>query len=258
MKIYNAKAIISGDCIEVIEYGKEIFKDMETDRIRTGRSTVASEIDQEINQEKRFKRARQKVRRIVSANCCGWRDARGRPYKPVFLTMTFADNVTDLKYANHEFKLFVLRLGHKVGGRLNRNCLKYLAVPEFQQRGAVHFHVIFFNLPFISANAIRECWRHGHIKINAIDHVDNVGAYISKYMTKETCDERLRGQRCYFKSEGLLQSQEIEFNTNILEGKKELEAVLHTAQAIAKRSYQVEYQSEYLDTITYHQYTLKR
>lgn len=256
MKIYNAKAIISGDVIEVIEYGKEIFKDIETDRIRTGRSTKADEAEQESNREKVLHRARQEIRRTVAANCGGWRDARGRPFRPKFLTLTFAENIKDLSVANNEFKLFILRLGNKVYDRKNRRCLKYLVIPEFQKRGAVHYHVIFFNLPYIPWETIRACWSHGDITINAIDEVDNIGAYVSKYLSKDLCDERLKGRKCYFKSKGLLQSQVVEFNTNTREGKKELETVLHTAQAIAKRTYQVEYQSDYLDNIIYRQYTL--
>lgn len=256
MKIYNAKVIVSGDVIEVIEYGKEIFKDMEPDWIRTGRSKKADETEQERNREKVLHRARQEIRRTVSANCGGWRDARGRPIRPKFLTLTFAENITDLSTANHEFKLFILRLGNKVGGRRNQSCLKYLAIPEFQKRGAVHYHVIFFNLPYIPWETIRACWRHGDITINAIDKVDNVGAYVSKYLSKDLCDERLKGKKCYFKSKGLLQSEVFEFNTNTKQGKKELESVVETAQAVAKRAYQVEYQSDYLDSIVYRQYTL--
>lgn len=256
MKIYNAKAIVSGDVIEVIEYGKEIIKDMETDRIRTGRSKKADETEQESNREKVLHRARQEIRRTVSANCGGWSDARGRPFRPKFLTLTFAENITDLSTANHEFKLFILRLGNKVGDRSRRNCLKYLVIPEFQKRGAVHYHVIFFNLPFIPWEKVRACWRHGDISINAIDKVDNVGAYVSKYLSKDLCDERLKGKKCYRKSKGLLEPYVVEFNTNTREGKKELESVVQTAQAVAKRAYQVEYQSDYLDSIVYRQYTL--
>lgn len=256
MKIYNARVIISGNVIEVVEYGKEIFKELESDRIRTGRSQKANAAEQESNREKVLSRARQDIRRKVTANCGGWFDSRGKPYKPKFLTLTPAENVTDLTVSNHEFKLFIMRLGYKVAGRGKESCLKYLAIPEFQKRGAVHYHVMFFNLPYIPINEIRECWRHGFVFINAIDEVDNKGAYMCKYLYKDVCDERLRGRKCYFTSKGLLEPKIIEFNTNTKEGKKELESVVKTAQAVAKREYCVEYDSEYLDHISYKQYTL--
>lgn len=256
MKIYNAKVVVSGSTIEVIRYGKEVYKELESDRIRSGRSTKADESEQEINRNKVLKRAMMEVRRKVSANSGAWFDTRGKPFRPKFFTMTFAENVTDLTGANHEFKLFIMRLGYKVAGRGNENSLKYVVVPEFQKRGAVHYHVVFFNLPYVPIKELRQLWQRGFIKINAIDKVDNVGAYISKYMSKETTDERLRGRKSYFCSRGLIDSEVMEFNTNTLEGKKELESVVQTAQALAKRTYQVEYQSDYFDNIVYEQYTL--
>lgn len=256
MKIYNARVIVSGDVIEVIEYGKEIFKDMETDRIRTGRSTKADEAGQERNREKVLHRARQDIRRKVGANCFRWFDSRGKPFKPKFLTLTPAENVTDLTYSNHEFTLFIKRLRDKVYGKGVKGCLKYLAIPEFQKRGAVHYHVMFFNLPYIPVKQISECWGHGYVYINAIDEVDNKGAYMCKYLYKDVCDERLRGRKCYFTSKGLLEPKIIEFNTNTKEGKKELESVNQTAQALSKREFFAEYDSEHLDHIIYKQYTL--
>jgi len=81
--------------------------------------------------------------------------------------------------------------------------LKYAVVIEFQKRGAIHFHVLFFNLPFIDHDKLSKLWRNGFIKINKIENVKNIGSYVTKYMSKDFDDSRLCGQKSYFTSRGL-------------------------------------------------------
>ena len=45
--------------------------------------------------------------------------------------------------------------------------------------------------------------------INAIEHVDNIGAYILKYITKDNNDKRLMGQKAYLTSRNLTKPSEI-------------------------------------------------
>jgi hypothetical protein len=92
---------------------------------------------QKQKQEFSVHRTRTEIRRLINSN----------PQLNKFMTLTFAENITDLKQANYEFNKFVLRLSYKYPK------FEYLAVPEFQQRGAVHYHVI-CNLPFVHYNEI--------------------------------------------------------------------------------------------------------
>jgi S-adenosylmethionine:tRNA-ribosyltransferase-isomerase (queuine synthetase) len=73
---------------------------------------------------------------------------------------------------------------------------------EFQKRGAIHFHML-CNLPYVDVNELAKVWKNGFIKLNRLDNVDNVGAYITKYMTKDNVDARLIGKKCYTMSKGL-------------------------------------------------------
>lgn len=57
-----------------------------------------------------------------------------------FVTLTFADNITDIKEANKKFNSWV-----KMVRRVFKD-FKYLGVPEFQKRGAVHYHFL-TNIP---------------------------------------------------------------------------------------------------------------
>jgi hypothetical protein len=157
-----------------------------------------------------------------------------------------------LSVANREYRKFIKRFGYHVGD--NESYIKYVVVPEFQKRGAVHYHLVIFNLPYIKAKIIARIWSHGYVKINAIDEVDNVGAYVCKYMTKDVLDgkeDKLAGQKCYFRSRDLIEPKEIRLLSDSPECKKLDELVSGMASSVA---YDQEHDSEYYGTITYTQY----
>jgi hypothetical protein len=124
-----------------------------------------------------------------------------------------------LKEANRYFADFRRELVRRSGIKV-----KYLAVPEFQKRGAVHYHVVFFNLPFIEQHekvfekfpelekkkifnfSMSDIWWYGDVKAILLDKAENVSAYISKYMGKSFEIEngnRTYGEKLYFTSRGL-------------------------------------------------------
>ena len=126
--------------------------------------------------------------------------------------------------------------------------LRYSVVVEFQERGAVHYHIVFYNLPYLKSDKLAEIWGNGFVKINKIDDVDNVGAYVTKYMSKDLGDERLRGRKCYFNSRCLKQPVEIT-------EKEKVEAV-KAALPLDTLKYSAEFDNEYLGNIRYRQYNL--
>jgi hypothetical protein len=254
--IYDFKIITTGNTIEVIQFGVPIKQGEEIKVSSAGRSKDASEKNKLVNRYTTMRRARTELRRLVQANNRQYRNVRGSPYEPIFLTLTFAENIQDFDTANHEFKLFIMRLGYMVSGK-KENSIKYVAVPEFQKRGAIHYHLVIFNMPYIPAKKIADIWRNGFIKVNKIDHVDNVGAYICKYLGKDLDDERLRGKKSYFTSRGLIKPTETTYNSRAPGQKEKLEAVIETAQALSKKApYTVKYPSDHYDVITYTQYNI--
>lgn len=112
---------------------------------------------------------------------------------------------TRLEHTNKAFKTFVQRMRAKYGD------FKYVAVPEFQDangRGAVHYHMI-ADLPYIKIKQLsEELWGWGWVLITDIKHVDNVGAYITKYMTQDINDQRLEGKKAYMPSKNLDKPEE--------------------------------------------------
>lgn len=234
-KYIQNRVIISGNVLEVFTFENGYSKGFQA-KNKSGRAskTTTAETKKE-NREKVMYRARSRVRRLANAN----------PQLNKFFTLTFKDNVTDLKYANNEYKKFVLRL--------NRFCkkqgygkLQYIAVVEFQKRGAIHYHIL-CNLPYINAKTLATIWGNGFIKINKIDDVDNVGAYITKYMTKDEADDRLIENRSYFTSQGLSEPIEIENYNDV--------SMLLNKQKVV-RKFETTFANDYLGKIDYSQYVI--
>ena len=171
--------------------------------------------------------------------------------KSTFLTLTFKDNLTNVKEANILFKAFIRRLKkfiHPVE-------LKYLAVIEFQERGAVHYHVL-LNLEFIDFDKISEIWGNGFVFINKIRHVDNVGAYIIKYMTKDNKDTRLMGLPAYLRSRNLKEPKKFLFTD--IDNEHHLEYIDKLENIESKKIYSAEYDTEFTGKCVYTQYNLNR
>ncbi|MBQ9329078.1 MAG: hypothetical protein IJ225_11185 [Solobacterium sp.] len=154
-----------------------------------------------------------------------------------FVTLTFAENVTDIDEAFDVFHKFIgkVRREEKASGRE----LYYLAIPEFQKRGAVHFHMLWsvdVDSPIIPRREKKQVrskgkeieieyydimfWDYGYSQAYSIiqNEFDNVGLYISKYLYKGFNDEdseRLYCRQKVLKSQNLRQP-----NTLSLHSKK--------------------------------------
>lgn len=192
-KVYFKKAISYGEIIDKIEYKdlKITFKNR--DRQNTERRSEG---------ERRYDsiaRTRQSLYRLISCNIGQHGD-----YPSIFFTITFKENLTDLKIANLEFKKFIMRLNYYFDKKL-----RYVFIPEFQKRGAVHYHGVFFNIPYIDKNKVQEIWGNGFTRIETTRKIKNISAYVAKYLSKETFDNRLFGQRILMTSRGLIRPVEI-------------------------------------------------
>lgn len=132
----NQQVFLCGNVIEKTEYERPLLRGLSSKRV--GRSVSASKKDKEINRNKVLARNRRTVRQLVNSN----------PDCNKFLTLTFADNLTDIDKANYQFKKFIERLKY----RYSSIELKYIAVIEFQKRGAVHYHLL-NNLPYIDVTS---------------------------------------------------------------------------------------------------------
>lgn len=212
IKAYNVKAIVSGGVYEFYRYEDTMFRGYQKKSSPGGFNDFLDwegnsvRIDQETGElvpkklESRGRsniRARNELRRLALSNFNN---------KSKFLTLTFKENMDNLTETNALFKGFMRKL------RKEQKDLKYLAVIEFQKRGAVHYHLL-CNLKYMRVNKIRAHWRdivgEGNIDLQRIDHVDNIGAYVIKYMTKADADPRLIGKKMYQTSRNLEKPREL-------------------------------------------------
>lgn len=106
----------------------------------------------------------------------------------IFLTLTYQSNMTDPQKGKHHLRAFLERVR-----RLFPKASAFWRL-EFQKRGAVHFHFIFFNLPYWKADDIRKVWSeiidedNPRIEIETCRSKRKSTYYVSKYMAKPSRD----------------------------------------------------------------------
>lgn len=298
----HKRAVISGDVVEIYTYespylsgytreiplfyeenGKKVYYRIieetgEVQPINWGRNIIdePSMEQKKINRKKVLYRAKNKLRRLINANVFSWTDSKGKLYIPKFVTLTFKDNKTDVKECNRLFKQFIKRLNRYIRKTVGDDAynIQYVSVIEFQERGAVHYHAIFFNCPYIDFHTFLEIWKYGGGWLEAIsnkntrqlekknsnschDSIMDIGAYLTKtmeYMTKAENDERLKGQKCYLVTKGLKKSQVIEEEK---ERYKKRVTDLADSLPIKNMTYTKNYQCDYLGKITHDEYNRK-
>lgn len=96
-------------------------------------------------------------------------------------TITYAENMKDVKQLYADFKKFMMKLKYKYPN------IDYINVVEPQERGAWHCHVLIrFNgleKVYVPNKDIAEMWGNGFVSVKAIrQNVDNLGAYLSAYL----------------------------------------------------------------------------
>lgn len=209
-KLYDYKIVECGSFVQVYKYLHPRIKNInKNDDVDLNLKKIKYEVDtskketklKTINEieERNITRSKLQCQRIAKANMEYWE---------TFITLTFADNVTDIKLANKRFKYFIDKV------RRIKNDLRYLVVPEHQKRGAIHYHL----LTNISINDTKLMYnqednpKFKHVKywldgFNSVEHIKGdakkIVGYISKYMTKDI-DNRLFGQRRFFCSQNCI------------------------------------------------------
>lgn len=124
-----------------------------------------------------------KLRYLINNNFVGAKNE-------LHMTLTYAENMTDTERLYADFKRFMMRLKRKYKGQ----SIDYLNVIEPQERGAWHCHLLIrFNdvgSIFIENKKIAEMWGQGFVTIRSLAEVDNIGAYLSAYLSDiELTDE---------------------------------------------------------------------
>ncbi len=195
LKRRDMKVIISGDIVEVYEYLIPISVEKRDYEIIKGSREEAEKRVDNLN------RARAEIRRYIWQNIT--------PYSK-FITLTYKDTCLDYEKLTYDFKQFIKRMN-----RAGYKKLKWLYVTEHQKErgkkegndGSLHIHCVLFYDDYIPFEIINKCWGLGGTDIHRIDNLNNVGAYVCKYLTKdEFC---LFEKNSYHISRSLEKSQEL-------------------------------------------------
>ncbi len=99
----------------------------------------------------------------------------------LFVTLTYARNMTDTKQLYQDFRSFWQRLKREVS-----HLKGYLVAFEPQKRGAWHAHVLLlsdFRMLYISNKVMRRVWGHGFTKTQRPKGIRDVASYLTSYLT---------------------------------------------------------------------------
>lgn len=104
-----------------------------------------------------------------------------------WLTLTYRENMKDTKRLYDDTRKFHMRMRYY----LKQNCLpryEYIECAEPQARGSWHTHlVIMFPIEkkssYIPNGIIERVWGYGFTKIRKLTSVDNVGCYLTAYLS---------------------------------------------------------------------------
>lgn len=235
---YN-KVIQYGNKVEIYEYAREPRVVDRRRRIPRKNEADVANVDLGVNgtdsvserklgkRQDNSRRAKLDFRRLVEANLVG-------TDLPVLLTLTCKDNITDLAYGYKCLRSFNQALRYSYG-----KSFRYIVVPEFQKRGAVHFHALLWGLSeeVVSqertTRAVAMKWGMGFVFFKQTDGNVKIANYLSKYMAKAFTDPRLRNQKSYVASKNILRPV-------ISKGTSSLWAVfdeLNDAEVIADEKY---------------------
>jgi len=96
-----------------------------------------------------------------------------------FLTLTYKENMTDTKRLYEDVRRFLQRL------KDHYTFTRYFCACEPQLRGAWHCHILLdFAQKFVRNEDIAEIWGCGFTKTQATKDIEDVGSYLTAYLTK--------------------------------------------------------------------------
>lgn len=219
--LFDVKIVKCGDYIHVYQFSntrskvnkRDEDKKINIKKIDTDNLTKVSSSDR-VEEVKPILlanaiRSNLNCQRIAKTNRDSWE---------TFITLTFKENLTDIVQANKIFNAWVSNV------RKLKKDFKYIAVPEFQKRGAVHYHVLSnlgredTNIIYLQKERVGKAkdlttiydvkyWTKGFARVDFIkSDYKKIYGYICKYMTKDI-DNKLFGKHRYFNSQNLVKPQ---------------------------------------------------
>lgn len=186
-----------------------------------------------------------------------------------FMSLTYAENMTDTKKAYEDFKRIMKKVREEYGS------MEYIVALEPQERGAWHMHTLIKSddgRPFrIDAKWLYKAWNKGRVHLRPIDDIDNAGAYLTGYLANlespdgevESAGKRYKkgarlklypaGMRIFRYSKGIQKPE-----PEKLSYREAKQKVGMRSPTYAKTVQIVDDQKGALNTVWYQQYNMKR
>lgn len=180
----------------------------------------------------------------------------------LFITLTYAENMTDEKRLYIDFNNFYKRLKRK----FKNHKFDYIAVAEPQGRGAWHIHLMLKSdqpTLFIDNAILSDLWQNGYTDTQRLKS-DDVGSYYVAYFT-DLLEEDEQGNKKRAKGERLsLYPKNFKFYRTSRGIKKPIETIINYDDIINNKAFKSVYSQSFSlekdnQTInTYHKETFKR
>lgn len=146
---------------------------------RTGEIHEFQHTENRSQGENSLRKTFNRLRALINANFTG-------KANELFITLTYRGELqtNDTKKVYEDFKKFMKRLKYNFK---DSTTIDYINVLEPHASGNFHMHVLMrFNglqSIYIPNDQLAEIWGNGFVKIQSLKNVDNIGAYVSAYLS---------------------------------------------------------------------------
>lgn len=140
-----------------------------------------------------------KLRDVINTNVTN-------PENCKWITLTYKENMQDTQRLYKDIDKFNKKLRYVYGH------YEYIIVIEPQERGAWHAHCILIfpdKAPYMPNDNVAKLWANGFTQTKALQNIDNVGAYLTAYLTDIVTDDPNANTKTYKDENGNLVSKKI-------------------------------------------------
>lgn len=159
------------------------ISDTEYIDLRTGEVKQCKQIENRAGNLNSVRQSLGRLRDLLNTNITDTSHCR-------WVTLTYAENMTDPKRLYEDFKKFNMRMRYALSKEGHK--YEYIVCMEPQGRGAWHAHLVMIfegKAPYIDNKFMAETWGHGFTTTKKLEDVDNVGAYLTAYLGDMELDE---------------------------------------------------------------------
>lgn len=170
IKHYNKKVVLSGNILEVYEYQNTRYFDIQSKKSSCNSSSSS---DKSKNKKDSLNRSIKKIRNYIATNYT--------KRATQFVTLGFNSDITDIQIAKKKLERFNSKLKNKL-----KESPKYIGTIEYQENGRIHFHIIYFNLPYIPHDELLKIWNNGSLWIEPVTYGLKSFDCLTRYILKQS------------------------------------------------------------------------